>query len=285
MAHPAIAENRVAVITGAASGIGLAAAKRFAGLGMRVCLADLEGEALERAATEVAGVANNAGNVLAVATDVSRREDVERLKDKVYAAFGEVAVLMNNAGTEGGGSLFGDPQRWRAILDTNLWGVINGAQAFAPAMIGQGTPCAIINTGSKQGITTPPGDTAYNVSKAGVKVVTEALAHELRTKPDCRVTAHLLIPGFVYTGFTKARGVTEKPEGAWEPEQVIDFLLPALEKGDFYVLCPDNETTREMDEKRIRWAAEDIIQNRPALSRWHPDHKDAFARYMAGENS
>jgi NAD(P)-dependent dehydrogenase (short-subunit alcohol dehydrogenase family) len=230
----------------------------------------------------VARAAGQAENVLAVAADVSRLEDVESLKEKVYGAFGEVALLMNNAGTEGGGQMFGDLQRWRAILETNLWGVINGVHVFAPAMVGQNTPGAIVNTGSKQGITTPPGNTAYNVSKAGVKVFTEALAHDLRNTPDCQVSAHLLIPGFVYTGFTKARGITEKPAGAWAPEQVIDFLLPALERKDFYVLCPDNETTREMDEKRIRWAAEDLIENRPPLSRWHPDYKDAFAKVMEG---
>ena len=274
--HPALSKDRVAVITGAASGIGLAAAVKLAQLGMKLCLADVNADALERAAAEVARSAARVEDVRAIATDVSRREDVERLKDTAYDAFGEVAFLMNNAAIEGG-ALFGDPARWRKVLDVNLWGPIHGVQVFAPAMIAQRSPGAIVNTGSKQGITCPPGDTAYNVSKAGVKVVTDALAHELRNIEGCAVTAHLLIPGFTFTGLTKA---AEKPAAAWTAEQVVDFMLDGMAAGDFYLLCPDNDVTREMDERRILWAAQDIIENRPALSRWHPDYKEAFAHFM-----
>ena len=146
-------------------------------------------------------------------------------------------------------------------------------------MIDQGTPCAIVNTGSKQGITNPPGDAAYNVSKAGIRTVTEHLAHELRNIDGCQVTAHLLVPGFTYTGMIQ-RFVPEKPPAAWDPGQVADELLRRMGDGDFYVICPDNDVTADMDAGRMRWNTEDLVQNRPALSRWHPDYADAFERFM-----
>jgi NAD(P)-dependent dehydrogenase (short-subunit alcohol dehydrogenase family) len=282
MFHPALVPGRVAVITGAASGIGLATAERLARLGMKVCLADANVDALAAAGAVVAGITSPA-DVLTVPTDVSSRDEIERLKASVYEKFGDVGFLMSNAGIEGGGGLFADPERWQRTLDVNLWGAIHVVQIFAPAMIAQAAPGAIVTTGSKQGITTPPGGTAYNVSKAALKVLTEALAHELRNMPECRITAHLLIPGFTYTGLTKARGVTEKPPGAWTADQVVDFMLESMRRGDFYILCPDNDVARATDEKGRRWAAADIIENRPALSRWHPDFKDAFERFMKGD--
>src|SRR6201991_3050753 len=278
MPHPAMSPDNVAVITGGASGIGLAAAKHFAASGMKVCVADVGEDRLASAKKDLAAIAPGA-NVMTMTTDVSKVEEVSKLEAAVRTRFGGTDLLMNNAGIQPGSSMFGPEANWQRILGVNLWGVIHGSQVFAPGMIERGTPGLIINTGSKQGITTPPGDPAYNVSKAGVKAFTEALQHELRNTAGCKITAHLLIPGHVFTGLT-ARGRTEKPPGAWTGEQTVDFMIESLEAGDFYILCPDNDVPRSLDERRMLWAIGDIVENRPGLSRWHPDYAEAFAAFV-----
>lgn len=275
--HPALQHGNVAVVTGAASGIGLALATRLARDGLKVCLVDLPGEKLEAAEKAVRAVA--AEPVLALPADVSDRAALVALEAQVTADLGPVNALFNNAGIQPGSSIFDAEANWQRIIDVNMWGIIRGSQVFAPGMIASGRPGLIVNTGSKQGITTPPGDPAYNVTKAGVKAFTEALQHELRNIDGCRVEARLFIPGFVFTPLT-AGARTEKPAGAWTPEQVTAFLFEALEREDFYILCPDGEVDRRTDEKRIAWAAGDIIENRPPLSRWHPDYGDAFKAWL-----
>ncbi len=270
--HPAFVKGRTAVITGAASGIGLAAAKAMAGFGMAIVMIDLAGERLDAAAKALSATG---ARLLAIGADVSDEAALKSAAAQVAKDMPPVTFLMNNAGLGPASSTLETSPAWTKILGVNLWGVIHGTQAFAPAMLAHGEIGLIVNTGSKQGITTPPGNPAYNVSKAGVKAFTEALAHELRNAPNSKVSAHLLIPGWVFTGLTAASGAA-KPAGAWTAEQTIDFMLQSLARGDFYILCPDNDVTRALDEKRIAWAAGDIIENRPALSRWHPDFGGVF---------
>jgi NAD(P)-dependent dehydrogenase (short-subunit alcohol dehydrogenase family) len=283
MPYLGLLPNSVAVITGGAAGIGFAAAMEFARHGLKVCLADIGEERLSSAAAVLAKAApEGAASVMTMAADVSQAEQVRQLAVAVRERFGGTDILMNNAGVQPGSAMFGPAANWERVLGVNLWGVIHGTQAFVPAMIERGRPGHVINTGSKQGITTPPGDPAYNVSKAGVKAFTEALQHELRNTAGGRLSAHLLIPGFVFTDLT-ARGRAEKPDGAWTPAETVEFMIERIGAGDFYILCPDNDVPRQVDERRILWAAGDIVENRPPLSRWVPEYADAFAKFLQGK--
>lgn len=274
----AFTSGQTAVITGGANGIGLATAQRLVAAGLNVALIDRDEEALAAATETLSG----GGKVISHSCDVSDAEAMKAAADHIIGELGPVSVLMNNAGAGmNPGKPWENGDGWRQLLGINLGGIINGVQAFVPGMIEAGAPGVVINTGSKQGITLPPGNSAYNVSKAGVKAFTETLAHELRSLDGCRITAHLLIPGFTYTGMIR-QFVPEKPSGAWTSEQVADFMFDSLARGDFYILCPDNDVDRPTDEKRAEWTVGDLTNNRPALSRWHPDFADAFEAFMKG---
>lgn len=266
-----------AVITGGASGIGRAAAQRFVAAGMNVLIADLDEDLLAKAEAELTGD----GTLKTFCCDVADAEAVEALADEAIAKLGSVHCLMNNAGAGVRAPCpWEDLDNWKRQLDINLWGIVHGCHAFIPGMLEAGGRRVVINTGSKQGITNPPGNYAYNLSKAGVKNYTESLAHALRSQPDCEMTAHLMVPGFTYTGMI-AKFVPEKPPGAWTSEQAVEFMIESLSRDDFYILCPDNETSRELDEKRIQWNTDDLINNRSALSRWDDAYKEEFERFMS----
>ena len=276
-----IEEGRGAVITGAASGIGLAVAKALVARGMRVVMADLNADQLAAAVSDVRSSAGTETDDVAIAmpTDVSDFAAVERLKNEAVAALGDIALVHNNAGIGARATSYEHIEGWKQVLDVNLWGVVHGVHAFVPYLLEQGQPACVINTGSKQGITNPPGNAAYNVSKAGVRFLTESLAHDLRTQGQTQISAHLLVPGFTYTGMIQ-RFVKEKPPAAWTPDQVADYLLERLAAGDFYILCPDNDVSVALDHKRLDWNTQDVIQNRPALSRWHPDFESEFNKFV-----
>jgi len=266
----------VAVITGGASGIGRAAARRAAEAGMKIVLVDVNEAKLAATAAELGDVVG-ADNVWAPLIDVADPVAMTSLAQALETGWGTPTLLMNNAAffvSGGAGGILDPIENWERTFAINVLGPVNGVQAFLPGMLKSGQPGVIVNTGSKQGLTNPPGNPAYNTSKAAVNAYTQNLARDLRERDGGMVSAHLLIPGWTTTG------VAEHRQGAWLPEQVVAYMEAAIGRDEFFILCPDGDTPNETDHKRILWNAMDIIENRPALSRWHPAWKDAFAEFM-----
>ncbi len=276
MFNDAVKHGGVAVVTGAASGVGRAAALRFAQAGLGVVLADLPGAQLDATVQEARQLASANAPVEGIPTDVTSNEEVNRLADLAFE-IGPIAALMNNAGISLPTTAWSEMENWQRLLQVNFFGVLRGVQAFMPRMIEANRPAVVINTGSKQGITTPPGNPGYNVTKAAVKVLSEQLAHELR-EAGAPISVHLFVPGFTYTGMI-ASFLPEKPPAAWTSEQTVDHLFSRMANGDFYILCPDNDVDETRDRRRAQWAIQDITENRPPLSRWHPDYAEAFAKF------
>lgn len=254
--------GHTAVITGGASGIGLALAKKCFGYGMKVLVADWDDESLSAVNKNIGGV------ISAIKVDVSKMEDWAKLKNKVDHDFngkiplrpptttaerlsnttrnleGQVNLLVLNAGV-GPSSSWDDPDSFKKILNVNLFGIINGITTMMPSTKAT-SPSAIVITGSKQGITNPPGNPAYNASKSAVKTLAEHLDFDLRNEPN--VSVHLLVPGWTFTGLSGNRPGSgkDKPDGAWWPEQVVDFLERKMAEGQFWVLCPDDQVTESL---------------------------------------
>ncbi len=273
--------DRVAVVTGAASGIGRALAERFAAAGMKVVLADVEQGAL---ASAERALASGGARVLAVPTDVSKASDVEALAQRTLEAFGAVHVVCNNAGVSVGGLAWEVTLAdWEWILGVNLWGVIHGIRTFVPILLRQGEEGHVVNTASMAGLVSGPGLAPYNVTKHAVVTLSEALHHELAVASGGKVKVSVLCPGWVNTRILDAdrnrpaslgAATPVRPELAAVREQVRQLLqsglapaavaehvFAAVRDGRFYIL------THPQWKPAIRTRLEDILEERPPTLR------------------
>jgi NAD(P)-dependent dehydrogenase (short-subunit alcohol dehydrogenase family) len=252
--------GKVAVVTGAASGIGLGLATRFAQEGMKVVMADVEEPVLEASVTKLR---QEEHDVLGVVTDVSSGASVEALRDNALAAYGKVHIVCNNAGVGGRGAaaeIWGATEKdWQWALGVNLWGVINGIKAFVPLILAQGEEGHIVNTASAAGVV--PGTRVYSVTKHAVVALTEALFYDLE-RIDSRLHASVLCPGVINTnimysnrnrpdsllddgssrdltpeGRTRADRVKQIAETqGMAPEQLADIVVNAIRDEQFWIL-------------------------------------------------
>ncbi len=261
----------VAVITGAASGIGRGMSERFAAEGMVVVLADIEEEPLANLAADLRA---KGATVLTVRTDVSIAADVENLAVQTYDVFGAVHILCNNAGVVCSRLLWEHTLAdWEWVLGVNLWGVIHGIRVFVPRMLAQETECHIVNTASILGMVRGPGEGIYKVSKHGVVALSETLADELAQKGS-PIQVHVLCPGWVRTGILDSarnrpgtlqnpeletqhqqtigdsRNVRAEMEAGMSPAEVAGYVYNAIQNGTFYIFThPELKTwVRERTE-------------------------------------
>ena len=252
--------GKVAVVTGAASGIGRGLADRFAAEGMRVVLADVEQEALEQAAREMADAG---ATVLAVRTDVSKAADVEQLAEKTLERFGGVHVLCNNAGVGGGGGTWESSQAdWEWVLGVNLWGVINGVRTFVPIMLERGEEGHIVNTASIAGLVAGAGGPSYTVSKYGVVGLSETLFYELQMAGG-KIKVSVLCPALTNTrilesGRNHPTGTPREPAEGTQERMMLEML-----KGIFAGGMAPAETARIVF---------DAIVNERFYVLTHPEH-------------
>jgi NAD(P)-dependent dehydrogenase (short-subunit alcohol dehydrogenase family) len=267
--------SKVAVVTGAASGMGKAMAERFAAEGMKVVLADVEREALGAAEHEFR---TRGSTVLAVRTDVSKAADVEQLAARTVEAFGTVHVLCNNAGVGTGGLAW--IQRiadWEWTLGVNLWGVIHGIRTFLPIMLAHGEEGHIVSTASVAGLISGPFGIPYNVSKYGVVALCEGLHHELALV-ESKIKVSVLCPGFVHTRITESQrnrpaempllpmSEVEMQYAEWirtrvaaglAPSEVARQVFEAIRDERFYIVTDPDEW-----KPLIRQRMEDILSDR-----------------------
>ena len=268
--------DRVAVVTGAASGIGLALAERFAAEGMKVVMADIEAAALARAADELRP---RAPALLAVRVDVSRPEDVERLAGEAYAAFGAVHVLCNNAGVAVIGAVHEHTLAdWQWVMNVNLWGVIHGVRAFLPRMLAGGDEGHIVNTASMAGLTTAPFMSVYDVTKHGVVALSESMYKELQVT-GAPIGVSVVCPGLISTAIMQSsrnrpeeladRGKTgpmaqafgqalsDRLAGGYPPSEVADQVVRGIREDRFYIVPAQPQV-----KSGIAVRAQDLIELR-----------------------
>ncbi len=266
-------ENRTAVITGGASGIGLATAERLGREGMNLVIADIEERVL---VNEVARLCADGFRAVGVVTDVADHSSVNALAASVEAEFGHVHLLFNNAGVGGGGSLLetDDMDAWSWVLGVNLFGVVHGIKAFGSSMLAHGEPCHIVNTASMAGLLPTAGLGVYNASKAAVVAMSETLALET---VGTNLGVSVLCPGFVRTGIADSdrnlpehmvstleepsaehdllRGmVRDLVNGGIPPAAVAEKVFEAVRTGTFCIL-PHPQFAPQVTARSVRLVA------------------------------